>query len=89
VKSPCLNVLKRAILKEKVASIVNTIKFLKLVASSREVGVTANKRTADEAFPLSGLPDAKRRRGQGYAPKPHPSVPEVIDLTGTDDKSEN
>ncbi|KAH6910248.1 hypothetical protein BKA70DRAFT_1424796 [Coprinopsis sp. MPI-PUGE-AT-0042] len=87
VSSPRLSVLQRVMVKQKVDTVVNLIKVLRLVGNPNHVAtsVVAKKRTADEAFRSSALPNAKRQCAN--KPQPHPSLHEVIDLTGTDSES--
>ncbi|KAH6911764.1 hypothetical protein BKA70DRAFT_1398527 [Coprinopsis sp. MPI-PUGE-AT-0042] len=89
VASPRLSVLQRVMVRQKVETVVNLIKVLKLVGNPTHSAapVIAKKRTADEAFRSSAVPNAKRQRGN--KPQPHPSLREVIDLTGTDSESDD
>ncbi|KAH6871301.1 hypothetical protein BKA70DRAFT_1241880 [Coprinopsis sp. MPI-PUGE-AT-0042] len=87
--SPRLDVLQRLMVKQKVDSVVNLIKVLKLVGNPTHsaAAVIAKKRTANEAFRSVALPNAKRQRVN--KPQPHPSLRELIDLTGTDSESDD
>ncbi|KAH6905651.1 hypothetical protein BKA70DRAFT_1430510 [Coprinopsis sp. MPI-PUGE-AT-0042] len=89
LSSPRLNVLQRLMVKQKVESVVNLIKVLKLVGNPTHTStaIVARKRAADDAFRSSVLPNSKRQ--QTNKPQPHPSLREVIDLTGTDSESDD
>ncbi|KAH6916338.1 hypothetical protein BKA70DRAFT_1216536 [Coprinopsis sp. MPI-PUGE-AT-0042] len=87
LSSPRLNVLQRVMVKQKVETVVNLIKVLKLVGNPTHIStaVVAKKRTADEAFRSSALPNAKRQRAN--KPQPHPSLhksPGVLLVSGSD-----
>ncbi|KAH6902228.1 hypothetical protein BKA70DRAFT_1229269 [Coprinopsis sp. MPI-PUGE-AT-0042] len=88
LSSPRLTVLQRVVLKNKVTQAVNLIKVMQAMSNpARFCLPLGSKRKAIDEVPHGEILHAKKPR-IGTQPRPHPSVPEIIDLTGSDSDDE-